>query len=397
MSHSSHSSHTHFPNPGFEFLSAAIHFIGVSILTYFLSCRLSAENLKSREAWARITWPRLCILLVILDSYLFILSAGLLIFGVGLRRDGMSCAAGIYLCVIFYTSSKVLIYAFLTEKVYIVWENGMRPRLRSPVYLICLGTVALYAAVILAMFFGRIADFRSGDGACVIGLKPTASLPLLSYDLYINILLTSLFLWPLLRVHFINPKLKRVATRTLFASIAALTTSTVNIAILTILHGRELGGLCLGSCGIDVILNAAVLFWVTSGRTPSSQNNSVVEREDSIRPGSPVSQRPGSSQIKPFYLRPKSVTPRPPKQFQLSPPPSRHPKLEPEVQLPFEESKNELPFEESKNGLTPAKELPFEETKEELPLEKTMDERASDAESKHHQDSDTESQKTLEV
>jgi hypothetical protein len=84
-------------------------------------------------------------------------------------------------------------------------------------------------------------------------------------------------------------------------------------------------------------------------------------------------------------------------EVEMSPPPSRHTTLEPEVQLPFEESKNELPFEESKNGLTPAKELPFEETKEELPLEKTMDERASDAESKHHQDSDTESQKTLEV
>ncbi|KAF7367971.1 hypothetical protein MSAN_00862400 [Mycena sanguinolenta] len=160
-----------FPNHGFRFLSASVHFIGVTIITYFLSRRLSAENLTSRAAWTSITWPRLCILLILLDSYLFILSGGLLIFGVGLRRNGDSCSAAIYLCVLFYTSSKILIYAFLTEKVYIVWENGVRRRLRSAVYLICMGTVALYVGIILAMFFERIAAFRSGDSACVIGLK----------------------------------------------------------------------------------------------------------------------------------------------------------------------------------------------------------------------------------
>ncbi|KAJ7876892.1 hypothetical protein B0H14DRAFT_3786489 [Mycena olivaceomarginata] len=274
----SHFDHT-FPNHGLRFLSASIHFLGVTVITYFLSRRLSAENLTSREAWRHISWPRLCLLLILLDSYLFILSAGLLIFGVGMRRDEHACSAGIYLCVVFYTSSKVLIYAFLTEKVYIVWENGVRRRLRSPVYLICMGTVVLYAAVILAMFFGRIAEFRSGDGACVIGLKPTASLPLLAYDLYINVLLTSLFLWPLLRLKNVNPRLRRVATPNLIsASMAALGTSTVNIAILTILHGRELGWLCLGSCGLDVVLNAAALFWVTSSRLTSSSSEPQLAR-----------------------------------------------------------------------------------------------------------------------
>ncbi|KAJ7346131.1 hypothetical protein DFH08DRAFT_1008026 [Mycena albidolilacea] len=339
----SHVDHT-FPNHGLRFLSASVHFLGVTVITYFLSRRSSAENLTSREAWRHISWPRLCLLLILLDSYLFILSAGLLIFGVGMRRDEHACSAGIYLCVVFYTSSKVLIYAFLTEKVYIVWENGVRRRLRSPVYLICMGTVVLYAAVILAMFFGRIAEFRSGDGACVIGLKPTASLPLLAYDLYINVLLTSLFLWPLLRLKNVNPRLRRVATPNLIsASMAALGTSTVNIAILTILHGRELGWLCLGSCGLDVVLNAAALFWVTSGRPTSSSsepNSPVGQRqmtpETSARPGAPVSRQ---SQLKPFHLRSSSGGARAPAPFQIhvsttseveTSPPVRHAELEPE-------------------------------------------------------------------
>ncbi|KAJ6600886.1 hypothetical protein B0H10DRAFT_692409 [Mycena sp. CBHHK59/15] len=199
-----------------------------------------------------------------LDSYLFLFSTGLLIFGVGLEITEAACSAGIYLCVAFYTSSKVLIYAFLTEKVYIVWGNGRR-RLRTPVCIVCFATVALYVAVVIALFFGRISHFRPSDGACVIGLRPTATISLLTYDLYINVLLTTLFLWPLLRNHVSNAGLKHVTIRTLVASTAALVTSTTNVSLLTALKGRELGWLCLMTSGIDVIVNASALFWATGG------------------------------------------------------------------------------------------------------------------------------------
>ncbi|KAJ7048125.1 hypothetical protein C8F01DRAFT_164512 [Mycena amicta] len=265
--------HSMFPSIGFQALSACIHLLGVTILTLFLSLRVFPGALddtgSSRGIWVHPTWPRLCVILVLLDSWLFLFSTGLLIFGVGLQMNQTSCAAGIYLCVLFYCTSKVLIYLFLTEKVYIVWGNGNR-RLRSPTYLVCVGSVALYTAVMLAMFFGRIEKFREGDGACVLGLKPTASLPLLSYDLYINLLLTTLFIYPILRSKHSTPQMRRVALRTLMAAAVALTTSTVNIAVLTILKGSELGWVCLGSCGTDVIFNAAALFWVTSGRTQRS-------------------------------------------------------------------------------------------------------------------------------
>ncbi|KAJ7917225.1 hypothetical protein B0H13DRAFT_2444168 [Mycena leptocephala] len=97
---------------------------------------------------------------------------------------------------------------------------------------------------------GRIAEFREGDGACVIGLKPTASLPLLSYDL----------------LCFLS------------AAVMALTTSTVNIAVLTIMKGHQFGWLCLASCGMDVILNAAALYWVTVGTSTKSLNGSGANR-----------------------------------------------------------------------------------------------------------------------
>lgn len=279
-----------FPSVFLQASSAILYFMGVTILTIFLSQRVLAG-----EQWTRPTLPRVCILLVFLDSYLFLFCTGILVFGVGLQLNATACAAGIYLCITFYTTSKLLIYSFLTEKVYIVWDT-QRSRLRSPVYLVCAITVGLYFGIILIMFLGRVQQFREGDGACVLGLKPTASLPLLTYDLYINILLTALFLWPLMRSKHSSIPLRRVAIRTLVASGVALTTSTVNIAVLTVMKGRELGWVCLASCGLDVILNAVALFWVTRGTTSSVSASSGTRGVNdsapnvislSVPPGSP--------------------------------------------------------------------------------------------------------------
>ncbi|KAJ7624591.1 hypothetical protein FB45DRAFT_923763 [Roridomyces roridus] len=312
-----HHHSTQFPTRFLQFLSSFISFIGVTILTFFISRRLAAEKLTTREGWRRMPWSRLCMLLILFDSYLFVLSAGLLIFGIGLQMDHDSCETGIFICVLFYTTSKILIYCFLTEKVYIVWGNGNR-RLRSPVYLACMGVVGLYVGVIIAMILERIAEFRAGDNACVIGLKPTASLPLLAYDLFINVTLTCLFIWPIFRLRGSrSATLRRVALRTFIASLAALTTSTVNIAVLTALHGREFGWICLESCGADVILNAAALFWVTtappvpSSPPPELAIESQQPQQSQTRPSQFVSKDPGmversgsqlKSKLKPLQL-----------------------------------------------------------------------------------------------
>ncbi|KAJ7281465.1 hypothetical protein C8J57DRAFT_76043 [Mycena rebaudengoi] len=260
-----------FPSTGLQVLSSLVHFLGVTVVTHFLSRSLAVQDLSSIKALSRLTWPRLCTLLVFLDSWLFLFTSGVLIFGIGLETQtaGFGCSTAISLCIVFYASSKLLIYAFLIEKVFVVWSVGDK-RLQSPVYIICAVTVGLYGGIIALLFFGRIAQFRAGDGVCVIGLKPTASIPLLSYDLYINVFLTGLFLWPLLRSDLSTPRLKRVALRTLLSSAAALTTSTVNIVVLTTLKGHELGWICLASCGTDVILNAFALFWVTGASRQST-------------------------------------------------------------------------------------------------------------------------------
>ncbi|KAG8962746.1 hypothetical protein FRC03_003841 [Tulasnella sp. 419] len=95
---------------------------------------------------------------------------------------------------------------------------------------------------------------------------------LLCFDLFITFFLTALFVWPLWASKLISPKLKRVARRTLVASAVALSTSAINIGVLTYMHGRQLGWVCLTSCGSDVTVNAVVLFWVTAGSQSNRSN-----------------------------------------------------------------------------------------------------------------------------
>ena len=123
---------------------------------------------------------------------------------------------------------------------------------------------------------------------------------------FINAVLTGLFLWPVARSSFRNNRVKRLAVRTLWSALIALTTSCVNILILTLMHGRQLGWVCLGSCGTDVgspiqlilnasltnilqvIVNALVIYWVTPGAS---------DDQDKTPTTSP--SNPGSNYVEP--------------------------------------------------------------------------------------------------
>ncbi|KAL0059012.1 hypothetical protein AAF712_014281 [Marasmius tenuissimus] len=205
-----------------------------------------------------------------------------------------ACTGAIAVCIVFYASSKVLVYLFLSEKVLVIWsKTSGGGRFRSPVYLLCLATMLGYVVVLTLMILGEYitidtiitallrlftpptgaVHFWREDGTCVIGLKAFSSIPLLVYDFYLTVFLNSLFIWPIFRSK--NPRIRLVAIRTLAASLAALLTSAVNIGVLTAQHGRQLGWICLGSCGADVIINAIAIFWVTN--PTRSENEPVVD------------------------------------------------------------------------------------------------------------------------
>ncbi|KAG8888589.1 hypothetical protein FRB98_007353 [Tulasnella sp. 332] len=272
--------------PYMHLLSTIINLWGVTIVTWALSRRTasySCSSLLRLSTWKDYSWPRLCVVLVFMNSWVFLIISGSLISGTGLSFDATTCALGIYICIVLYASSKILIYAFLIEKVWIVWAHresttpptGIKNRWRSSVWRVCIMLLIPYLCILFLMLYGKIAVLRPADHVCDIGLQKFASLPLLSFDLFITFFLTALFVYPLRTSSLISPELRKVASRTLLSSAAALATSAVNIAVLTFLHGHERGWVCLTSCASDVTINALVLFWVTTGTSVSSRADSI--------------------------------------------------------------------------------------------------------------------------
>ncbi|KAK0204982.1 hypothetical protein DFS33DRAFT_1258898, partial [Desarmillaria ectypa] len=242
-----------FPSAGVQLLCSLVFFYRCSNPTHCLSRRTLTEDLTTWKFAVRIPWPRLCRLLIFLDSWLFLFSSGVLTFGVGLESHPTICAVAIYICVFFYSTSKLLVYCFLIEKVHLVWSpfRGVR-RLQSKVYILCAITVGMYTIDIAVMDIGESVLQEDGH-VCIIGRKPFPLIFLLAYDLYITIFLTTLFLWPILRSSVANPRIKMAAIRTLIATAVALSqTSIINMVVLTSLRGHELGWVCLCSCGVDV-------------------------------------------------------------------------------------------------------------------------------------------------
>jgi len=231
-------------------------------LSYCISHR--TPPLGNWKQWSTLTWGRLCVILVLVDSWLFVFLSGVLVNGVGLSYSQTTCSLAIYGCISFYALSKVFIYGFLSEKVYIVWSGGNYvPRFSSPAYRICALVMVGYVVILVLMIVGQNSSIRV-DGMCFIGLRKFATIPLISYDLFLNVFLTAMFLWPLWRSNLMSHRLRKVATRTLYGACVSLTTSAINVAILTALKGEEFGWACLGSCVTDVTFNAMVFSWVTA-------------------------------------------------------------------------------------------------------------------------------------
>ncbi|KAJ4465450.1 hypothetical protein J3R30DRAFT_3315439, partial [Lentinula aciculospora] len=232
---------------------------GVSLLSFCLSRRIPA----GWRQWRNLSWGRTCVLLVLLDSWLFVFFAGLLSSGIGLSWSHTTCTLAICSCISFYAISKILIYAFLSEKVvYIIWTGGNQvSRYKTTVYRLCAFVLLGYFAIGILMILGRDSTVRA-DGVCVIGLKAFATIPLIAYDLSLNIFLTAMFMCPLWLLHPISPRLRSVAKRTLYGATISLISSAVNIMIMLLLSGNELGWVCMTACVSDVSSSCARLFFV---------------------------------------------------------------------------------------------------------------------------------------
>ncbi|KAL7310986.1 hypothetical protein PS15m_008810 [Mucor circinelloides] len=187
------------------------------------------------------------------------------------NKNYTSCFLSIMVCDIFYSGTKITIYAWLIEKVYVV-SSIRETRWRSRAYRFHLCLMLPYIAIFTLMLVFHVSEIDA-SGICIIGLQSVASLPLLIYDFLINFYMTIFFVRPLMKlgagvkVGWRASRLNEVALRTMVASVVCLVASFANVLALVLFNGRERGLVCLTCCTVDVTINVVTIHWVTS-QTP---------------------------------------------------------------------------------------------------------------------------------
>ncbi|GAB7347818.1 hypothetical protein MBLNU459_g5355t1 [Dothideomycetes sp. NU459] len=209
---------------------------------------------------------QLVIICIYIDSFLFVFVTAVVSKSWSLNQSPVVCQTAVLLCLAFYMTTKILIYFFLVEKAYVV-RGSRGPRLKNKLWL-CnfFGVILPYMAVIVLSFVFRI-GYINRRGTCYIGIKRVALLPLISFEVLINLYLTSLFLHPLRQLysysHGTNARLRTIAIRTFAGSCTTLASSVTNLTVLAIL-GAEPGWVCLMLCNLDILVCVLVLHWATA-------------------------------------------------------------------------------------------------------------------------------------
>ena len=163
-------------------------------------------------------------------------------------------------------------------------------RYQDPLYIATMSIVILgFGTIAIFAFIMPVVEISRNDGRCRIGLPFRVTLPLLIYDILMNLGMTALFVglvWPYLCEHgwrsylptslgqcwirlrrLVNPRvpdpnavssgadpiarLERLIWKSLIASVAILISTVVNLAVLFRMDGRELAWLCFTICTVD--------------------------------------------------------------------------------------------------------------------------------------------------
>ncbi|KAI4720632.1 hypothetical protein E4T48_03075 [Aureobasidium sp. EXF-10727] len=188
-------------------ITMALSMITISVLAICLSktahksrtqamSNQSARRIQVLQSWKNMSMTNALIIAIYVDSFLFIFCTAVLSKAYSLNQSASICDAAILLCLICYMTTKILIYYFLVEKVHIIRTTNSS-RLKSKLWLFnFFGVICPYVILVVLNFVFRIA-YINEKGVCVIGMKRRALVPLITFDVFLNVYLTSLFLDPL--------------------------------------------------------------------------------------------------------------------------------------------------------------------------------------------------------
>ncbi|KAI7884456.1 uncharacterized protein EV154DRAFT_554875 [Mucor mucedo] len=251
-----------------EIISEFISLICITVLAAALGSKTFGEKLKT------INYGRVMVILLYFLSWSFATTSAVI---VSTNNNNMtSCTLGMLSCDIFYAGSKIVVYAWLIERIHLV-TAVKTSRLKTRIYRFHLVLLCPYV-IIFALMLAFRNIYLEPDGKCTIGLQLIASVPLLCYDFILNLYLTWLFMAPLMnvgltsRANWKRSRLYKLARRTLVSSIVSLLISFANVLVVVITQGHERGLVCLTMCTVDVTINAVVVHWVTTNRGGNSKD-----------------------------------------------------------------------------------------------------------------------------
>lgn len=148
----------------------------------------------------------------------------------------------------------------------------------------------------------RLSTLRPTDNACLITLRHGHTATIIAIDAFLSTYYTTLFVRPLLKGRWQDPRLRRLAVRSALAAGLTVGGAVVNLGVFAGHGGSELSWVCLTTCTLDTLWCAVVLCALTGKRYENPAPADPFEHAPSAPPTSPTSHPA-------WFARPAFVTP----------------------------------------------------------------------------------------
>ncbi|KAL9121976.1 MAG: hypothetical protein Q9187_001464 [Circinaria calcarea] len=257
----------------------------VAILSLLTVAAMFTLRMRMIKKLSDFNLIRLLTTAVYLCSIFFIIAAGILFTSTHLSSWSF-CHGAIILCLVFYVGEKVFMYLYLVERAH---QIGTRKRSKNLVFIAGNVIIFLGFGTIAGIAFWRpVAEISKVDGKCRIGLPLIVTIPLLSYDILINIAVTSVFIFfarhtirggrsrgiirralpvpcikSAVRLRTEDQVLELFVVKSLMGCLAVIMPTLANLVVLFKLHGHEQGWLCFTICTIDLTWGCIIIHWLT--------------------------------------------------------------------------------------------------------------------------------------
>ncbi|KAG0334916.1 hypothetical protein BG004_000210, partial [Podila humilis] len=133
-----------------ETLSLFVSLACISLMSMLFGRKTSATT------WGSLNYARGLVVGLYVCSWLFSLMAAMLVQTNNANQ--ISCDISVFICILLYAFSKILIYLFLTERVHVVTSIGCT-RWNSKLYRLNLGLISPYLGILTLAIIYRNAGF----------------------------------------------------------------------------------------------------------------------------------------------------------------------------------------------------------------------------------------------